>query len=274
MKNKGLRIFLQIFIVVLALVLIGLTLYEVIVKNDTSSIPKAAVILIGLVVTSLRLFGVVKQRGQVPLATYRKHYADLAGNAFANDAKQEKTFLRALEAYASNHPGEALKLLDKLVPSYNTYEDRHALVMFKALCYDDLAMYDQAVELYEQALALREHSTAASNMGLCYHRMGQYERAIAAYERAIAMNSADEFPHNNLAQLYVRCQEYEKALEHAIAAAAINNKMHQAYSAQAICYAMLGDRENYEKALHSAVLCGSDKGAILSMLRSLDAPVQ
>lgn len=273
MKNKGLRIFLQIFIIVLALALIALTVYDVAVKKDTSSIPKAAVVLIGLLVTSLRLFGIVKPRGQAPLSSYRKHYADLVGNAFAGDPKQEKLFLRALEAYGGNRPGESLKLLNKLAPSYNTYEDRFALVLFKALCYDDLTMYDQAVELYEQALALREHSTAASNLGLCYYRMGQYENAIGAYERAIAINPNDEFPYNNLAQLYVRRQEYEKALEYAIEAARINNKMHQAYSAQAICYAMLGDRENYEKALHSAVLCGSDKSAILSMLRSLDAPV-
>ena len=273
MKNKGLRIFLQIFIIVLALVLIAMTVYEVVVKKDTSSIAKAVVILIGLMVTSLRLFGIVKPRGRAPLTTYRSHYSDLIGNAFAGDAKQERTFLRALEAYATGRPGESLKLLDKLVPSYNSYEDRYALVLFKALCYDDLTMYDRAIELYEQALALKEHSTAASNMGLCYYRMGQYEHAITAYERAIAIDPVNEFPYNNLAQLYVRRQEYEKALEYAIEAARINNKMHQAHSAQAICYAMLGDRENYEKELHAAVLCGSDKNAILSMLRSLDAPV-
>jgi tetratricopeptide (TPR) repeat protein len=111
-------------------------------------------------------------------------------------------------------------------------------------------------------------------MGLCYQNMGKYEDAIHAYERAVAIDPVNAFPHNNIAQLYVRMGNFEEALSFAQKAAELNNNMYQAHSAQAICYAMMGDREAYEKALQRAVACGADKDNIRYLLYQMDAPIQ
>ena len=274
MKNKALKVILLIIIIGLALAVLGMSVYEIVVKQDTSSIPRAAILLVSLILSAVRLIMGRGRRRRLPLATYRKHYAHVVGDAFSDDPKQEKIFLQALEAFATDQTPMAVRLLDRLTPSYQSYNDRFALVMFRALCYDDMKLYAQAIELYEQALAMREHSTAASNMGLCYQNMGKYEEAIHAYERAIAIAPDSAFPYNNVAQLYIRTGDFEQALPFAQKAAELDNKMYQAYSAQAICYAMAGDREQYEKALRRAVLCGADGNNIRYKLHSLNAPIK
>jgi tetratricopeptide (TPR) repeat protein len=274
MKNKALKIILLIVIIGLALAVAGMLVYEIVVKQDTSSIPKAAILLVSLILSAVRLITGRGRRARLPLAAYRKHYAHVVGNAFAGDPKQEKIFLQALEAYATDQSAKALKLLDRLTPSYQSYDDRFAIIMFRALCYDDMKLYPQAIELYEQALQMRDHSTAASNMGLCYQNMGKYEDAIHAYERAVAIDPTSAYPYNNIAQLYIRMGDFEQALSFAGQAAELNNNMYQAHSAQAICYAMMGDREQYEKALQRAVACGADKNNIRYLLYQMDAPIQ
>lgn len=274
MKNKVLKIVLLIVIIALILVVVGMSVREIVVKEDTSSIPRAAILVVSLILSAVRLITGRGRRGRRPLAAYRKHYEDIVGNAFANDPKQEKTFLRALEAYALNQPADCLKHLGRLTPSYQSYSDRFAVTFFCALCYDDMKMYAQAIGLYEQALQLREHATAASNMGICYQRIGNYEDAIAAYERAIAIDPVLAHPHNNIAHLYIRMDELEKALPYAIKAAELDNKLAPAYSAMAICYAMAGDREPYEKARRQAVLCGADEADIRYVLQKMNAPIK
>ena len=274
MKNKTVKIISLIMIIVLALAVAGFAVYEVVVKQDTSSIPRAAILLVSLIFSAVRIVMGRGRHGVAPLSVYRKHYEDIVGTAFAGDTKQERTFLKALEAYATNEPADCLKLLDRLTPSYQSYNDRFAVAFFRALCYDDMKMYSQAIELYEQALQMRDHSTAASNMGLCYQNMGKYEDAIHAYERAVAIDPTSAYPYNNIAQLYIRMGDFEQALSFAGQAAELNNNMYQAHSAQAICYAMMGDREQYEKALQRAVACGADKNNIRYLLHQMDAPIQ
>ena len=274
MKNKTVKIISLIMIVVLALAVAGFAVYEVVVKQDTSSIPRAAILLVSLIFSAVRIVMGRGRHGVAPLSVYRKHYEDIVGTAFAGDTKQEKTFLRALEAYATNKPAECLKHLDGLTPSYQSYHDRFAVAFFRALCYDDMKMYPQAIELYEQALQMREHASAASNMGLCHQRLGDYEAAIAAYEKAIAIDPQLAHPYNNVAHLYIRMDDYEKALPFAQKAAELDNKLGAAYSAMAICYAMRGEREPYEKARRQAVLCGSSESDIRYVLQKMNAPIQ
>ena len=49
MKNKTVKIISLIMIVVLALAVVGFAVYEVVVKQDTSSIPRAAILLVSLI---------------------------------------------------------------------------------------------------------------------------------------------------------------------------------------------------------------------------------
>ena len=74
----------------------------------------------------------------------------------------------------------------------------------------------------------------ASNLGICLERMGNQQDAIAAYQYASEIDPKNPYPHNNLAQLYIRTGEYESAIESAKAAVMLNSKMYQSYSAMAI----------------------------------------
>lgn len=273
-RRKNPRLILVIsLIIVLSIAVIGLLVYEFITtkKLESDSVFKALVILAGAALTLGKIY--TKNHIKRTPDVYRNVYKDLIGDAFSDGSKQSKTFFRALDLYNDDAYSKALGLLGSIPKEGLPLKDRFALSVFTALCYDDMRQYARAAEEYEKAWDLRENSTVASNLGLCYQHLGQDENAIAAYENAISIDPENAYPYNNLAQLYIRQEEYEQALEYAEKATAIRSNFHQAYSAQAVCHAMLGNQELYEKALRRAVANGSDRESIEEYVRSLGAEI-
>jgi tetratricopeptide (TPR) repeat protein len=55
--------------------------------------------------------------------------------------------------------------------------------------------YDDAVNAYEKAIALKPNFVVAwNNLGNVYHLQAQYDRAVQAYQKAISINSGDATP--------------------------------------------------------------------------------
>ena len=274
--NKKAKIVTAIVIAVIALLdvaVIGLLVYEIVVldKIDSGSITRTAVILISSLLTLAKLFA---RRGKKRSpAFYREQYKHIVGNAFSSDKKLERCFLSAIDDFNNDRYNRAIKRLKALLPRLTSNDDRFATLFFIAICYSDMGLYSAAIETYIQAEPMKANSTLLSNLGMCYRNVGDFESAIGAYEDAIEIEPSNAFPYNNIAQLLLEDAEYEDALDWAIKAAELKPDLYQAYNAQAICYAMLGDKESYEKSLKKAVAHGSDRAKIIRYVKNLGAPI-
>ncbi len=273
-KKTDPRLILVIaLILLLAIAAIGMLIYEYI---STKALQKASVlrtllILAGAAFSLSRLY--TKRKGGYAPSVLRKRYGDLVGDAFPQKTKESKCFFAALNLYCGKRFAEAQKLLQGISTASLPNQEAFSVFVFTALCYHEAGQYQNAIKSYEEALELQENLTVASNLGLCYQRLGKDKKAVKAYERAIAIDPVNAYPYNNLAQLYIRQKNYEKALEFAKKATALDTKFHQAYAAQAVCYAVMGNREHYENALAVALQYGADKSDIEKVARSLGATV-
>ncbi len=204
---------------------------------------------------------------------YRERYGSFIGRAFAMDAKAEKKLFKAIDRYATDKPADGLPILRKLYDECQSQEDRYAVVTFMGLCLDDMQVCDKAIEMYDFSLRMKPSSTIASNMGLCYNRIGDYEQAMESYQQAIAIDAENAYAHNNMAALLIRQGDYEEALLAAEQAVEINHRMPQALNAMAVCHYMLGNMDEYQKYYRQAVSAGSDGTKLKAYIRSLDATV-
>lgn len=261
-------------IAILDLAVLGLLLYEIIIQNkiDTTSIVRTVIIVLSSIVALIKLFAGRRGAHHSP-DFYRRQYEDLIGNAFRNDKELEKRFFKGIDAFNNDQNDRAIKIFDKLTPELRLSEDRFATLVFTALCYTEIGAFYPAVEAYEQAMLLKGNSTVASNLGHCYQHLGDFDKALVSYATAIEIDPKNPLPYNNVAQLLISEEEYEDALDYAQKATAIKANFYQAYNAQAICHAMLGNSAEYESALRRAVSYGSDKGKLVAYIKNLDAPI-
>ena len=268
MRKRKLRIIFCIALIVLVdLGVVGLLIYEILVqkKAEATSFARAGILLGASVLSIVKLF----QRYEIRRSAkfYRETYTDLIGNAFWHDKKAEKEFCRALDAYNANNFHPALKRLEQLSQKITTNDDRFAITVFTALCYDDMKAYPQAIHTYEDALRYRENSTVFSNLGLCYQRIGDYKSAIVAYVEAIRVDPKNDYAYVNAAQLMIRAERYEDALAYAEQACAINQSLMSAHTVRAVCHAVLGNSEETEQAIRRSVRYGADRRRLEDAIR-------
>lgn len=247
----------------------GFLCYQGFVQNnlDDRDLIRGLLIIAGAVMTMIR-----PQRQKIvnKKAVYQKTYGEFIQNAFNHDPRLEKLFYNAVHNYAQRKPSAAIGKLKKLRGECQQSNDLRAVTVFAALCLDDMQLYDVAITQYDAALKIRDSSTLHSNMGLCYQRMGNHSEAQACYERAIQSDPKNEYAYNNLSALYCRQQNYEKSLEYAKQAIAINANMKQALSTAAVCCYMLCYEEDYKKYYRQAVAAGYDGNKIKNFIAQLD----
>ncbi len=246
-----------ILIIAVDVAVIGMLVYEVAMLKKTDNFLRAAILLGASVVSVWKL----SQRYEVRRSAkfYRDTYTDLIGNAFWNDKKLERRFCRALDAYNADQYQSALRRLEALMEKVTRNEDRFAITVFTALCYDDMRAYPQAIRAYGDALRYGDNSTVYSNLGLCLQRTGDFKGAIAAYVEAIRVDPKNDYAYTNAAQLMVRVERYEDALAYAEQACALNQNLMPAHTVRALCHAVLGNKDEAEQAIRTSVKCGADR---------------
>lgn len=226
----------------------------------------------GLLIIAAAVLGMFRPQNRQVVnkkAVYQKAYAEHIQNAFSDDSKLEKKFYDAIHDYNRNKPSACLAKLQKLRKQCQRSADVRALTVFMALCYDDIGLYEQAIEHYRSALSMGQNSSMYSNMGLCYQHLGNTAQAVEQYHKAISLDPKNEFAYNNLSATYFRQAEYEIALEYAQKAIEVNNNMPQALSTAAICCGLLGDGESYQKYYRLAVANGYDSRRIKATLQRM-----
>lgn len=269
MKRRAAYYIVLILLILLALVTVGLLVYDLALKNDTSSISRAVIILIGI---GLALAKLLIGGGNGGRVAYDKLFGHVIGPAYQNGPDAKK-FRSALGAFTNGRYKSAIKTLSKLYSNAKNRDDAFASAFFIGVCYDDMRADLAAIEWYNRALSHKRHTTALSNLGICYKRMGKLDDAVAAYEEAMLLDPENANPYVNLANIYISKEEYEKALELTDTAVRLNGTLAAAYSARAVCFAMLGDRESYNSALRSYALYGGNSVGLDGMVRSMGAPI-
>ena len=106
---------------------------------------------------------------------------------------------------------------------------------------------EAAIGNYQHAVRLGPNASAYSNLGFFYFSAGRYAEAIDAYAEAVKREPAVPTYHRNLADAYRRNgnlagarAEYERALQAANAALAINPRDALTIALAALCEARLG----------------------------------
>ena len=230
-----------------------------------------AVLCIGIGYLCFRLLGPRIHKKSFSIVFYRANYQKIIGDAFLSKRKQEKMLRKALDAMQNHEYENGIRILEKLQPLCTNAEETFVTLFFQALFYDKLQLFQAAIPLYEEALDVKEHSSAASNLASCLERTGDLEGAIEMYLYGIELDEENPYPYNNLAHLYFQTEEFALSLEYADKALNRKYNFKEAHAAKAYCYAVLGERELFEKSLRQAVTYGSDREEICAYLRNIGA---
>lgn len=254
----------------LAAAVVGFVCYQAFVtKNlESGNLVKAGLILAGILLSLLRPRKARYAGSRKTL--YQKAYGEFIQGAFADDPKLEKKFYSAVDDYNKHRFESAVKKLMALRKECQRTADIYAVTVFTGLCLDDLHLYEEAADAYENALRIRPNATLASNLGLCYQRLGNPEQAEAAYARSIELDPNNPFVYNNMSSMYFHNADYETALDYAERAFACNPNMKQALGTAAMCYALLGQEEQYKEYYRRAVAAGQDGQKLKARIKELD----
>ncbi len=272
-KETKLRILLAIIIVILMIAVIALLISDT-AKNgwkfDSSNGTKALIIFAGLLLSLIRLIsGIASPRS---LRIYEKAYKNEIGNAFSRpgNKKYKTKLLKALALYNENNFSAALKSLSLIEKNCNTSDDYCAVFLFKALCYSDSGMTDDAIKEYEALLKYNsKHATALSNLGLLYKKIGKHSEAMRCYEDAIKYDPENAYAWNNLAQAHLAAGDWKKVIEPAKRSLELKSNMYQADTALTVALFALGNREESKKHYDRAVMNGAKAENIMAALENI-----
>lgn len=108
--------------------------------------------------------------------------------------------------------------------------------------YSDLAMYDEALEQFTEAIRLDPtNDVAFNNRGFAYDRMGEYRRAVADYTIAIAYDPTDPVSYLNRGSTYYDIDEYQRSVDDLTFVIENDPENHVAYNNRALSLEQLGD---------------------------------
>lgn len=237
----------------------------------TSSIIRLLAIVAGAVLGIVKT--VTGKRRKVVVnkdEVYRKAYAMQIGRAFETLPKEKKQFYRALDLYNNDDCNASITILEKLDEECRSASEQKAISFFLAVNYDELRDYETAKTYYEKSLRISEDAKSANNLAFCYKHLGDSKKELEYLSRAIRIDGDYAMGYNNLGQFWIRMAEYEAAIPYLHKAHQLDGTLKYALSGLAICYAMLGDRENYEKAYRMAVTLGYDGKRLKEYIRSLE----
>jgi CHAT domain-containing protein/tetratricopeptide (TPR) repeat protein len=127
-------------------------------------------------------------------------------------------------------PGSALdcfrRSLEQREP-LGSPQDSAASLSYAGLCYEELGLYEKALQHHQRALArveplgnVQNINSCLNNLGNCYHALGQLEKAIQHHQRSLELKELRGNPEdiaaslNNLGACFENLGQIEKAIDH------------------------------------------------------------
>ena len=252
------KIICIILVIVLMIAAVGFYLWEIITKGESDNLLTLLAVEFSMLATLIRI-SKGGRRGRKPLSFYEQHYRKELGRAFEDHPKNRKKILGALRLYNENRFDFAISDLKTLYRECRNTYDRQAVLLFTALCYDDSQRKDEAMEEYEALLVENpDHTTALGNLAILYMGDGRYAEAEKLYLRAMDIAPQEALGYHNLASLYYRMRDYERAKSFAHTALEKKQNMYQASALLSILYALCDDPRMSQHYFEDAVSNGQN----------------
>lgn len=254
---------------------VALLVYEI---YDTGSISTAKLLRSGIIVLGAVL-GIGKtvngKRRKVfvnKTAVFDKAYEKEIGNAFRSMPKERKQFDKALADMNNDKNEAAIKTLSALEENCRGVAEQRALTFFIGRNYEKLHEFEEAKTYYERCLRMGGNEKAANNLATCYQHLGDLDKEWESLQLAVHLNPQYANGYNNMGQFLIRMGEYEEAIGPLQEAHRLNSTLSIPLAGLAICYAMIDEKENYEKSLRQAVTLGYNGAELKEFIRSLEPP--
>lgn len=147
---------------------------------------------------------------------------------------------KAMTLSEINRPKAALYTIDQALAKLSapTLE----LLEFKAFYQTDCAMYQEAIDTYNQAIALAPHAASLYlDRGIAYIYLDKYDEGLADCTMALALDPSRWEALVNLGTCYKAKGDYKEAIHCYKRALIANPKWHDTYRALASCEFMMED---------------------------------
>ena len=259
-KSKLKSLYILILIVIIAAVII--TLVED--PTNISLLVKGGVLIVGYIaaITSLE-----RKRRAAYSKHYEKKYDDMIGHSFVNDPSSRKKLMDAIILYNSDRYDAAVAKLDDLRKHCTTPADHSGVLIFRALCFDERNLREEAIRTYEEFLKYDDQNSRAwSNLGLNYAKNGDYDRAENAYRNAIRADDQYVNAYINYASLLLDVEEMEEAMECLEKTLKIDDKQQTALGFAYIACARLEENDKAREYLDRYVAAGGDRSKLEAII--------
>ncbi len=219
------------------------------------------------------LLGIVKiitrSGGGASLRAYKRAYADMIKDAFADDRRKLNVLLKALRLMDEEDFEKSLRLLNSLRESCKNNDERYAVSLFTAVDYNYLEDYEKAAAIYEEMIERGlADSRIFSNVLNCYSEMGEYEKARNAGLAAVHAEPPNWNAFHNFAWFLFGDGKYEEAEDYAKKALELKgNSVETITLLYVLCTlgGRSGEAELYEK---KAVANGRSKQELQEIVRN------
>ena len=153
------------------------------------------------------------------------------------------------EKNVNSNPDLALQGCTALIVSGQlSAEDTAKALIDRGLAYSNKASYDQAIQDFDKAVALKPDTPEAfNNRGLAYEQKGDFDRAIQDYDQAIRLQPTYASAFNNRGLIYAeRKGDHDRAIRDFDQAIRLRPDFAEALSNRAHSFYLKGD---YDRAI-------------------------
>ena len=164
--------------------------------------------------------------------------------------------------------GLALRLLSFFDSNGHSFSEKERILALYLIgdIYHDTDQYKLAIDLYTSILSKEESDMAYNNRALAFWELGDYRSAQKDYKSAISLNEKNWTSHRGFAEMTIKLNDPNLALQHFKKAILENPKYVNAYAGCGIALTRLGRnddaRQYLEKALEIDPECGVAKKAL------------
>lgn len=231
--------------------------------------PQMIIFIVPILAVVMMLFR-PKQNAKKPVGDILdKVMGDFAVNAFSDDEGLSAKFQSALSDYSGNMPKSAINKLTKLAPQCRTDEEKYAVAMASAICYEAVQKYEEAIREYNRAVVIHPNTKLAHSIGALYQRLGELKKARDSYEFALELDPNNVEARSSMATAWVASRKYENALEHAMMALEMDENHASSLATAAICYGLTGEDALYTEYTDKAEINGYSRKKIEDTVKAL-----